>query len=940
MIAKRVHRQKSEDGEIKPDNYKALALYIAHANEKDGEKTDHFWMVNCEAGEGLEDLDLAVLEIKATQNLNTRSKGDKTYHLIFSFREGEKPPLEALQEMEREFAKALGFEDHQRVVGSHQDTGNYHVHVAYNIIHPETLKSHQPGFDYYRLEDVCRAMEQKYGLQVDNGIEKTRGVSQEADKLTAKAKGLEAQTWEESFERYVKGYREEILEIRNTAASWEDLHTRLSGYDLVIKKRGNGLVFNTLDDRATLKASELHRNFSKPALEKTFGAFEEPPAGLLKGMQEKAPEDRPASYEERPLTRYPGQEALWEKYQQARRASAAPNRRGSGTHTQQNKRSLAYKIWRNWKTFLQAEALSDPMAMAIILYHQKLLKMPEQMFGINKQGHPFKHRYTQRLKGTQSAEEKRARLETEIARQAFTLWRGLGPWASQKNAEWLKDRKINSYGLKLNALGEPVVPLRDEQGRLHSLVTLTENGAVYMPGGKRLGLYHVIDPALLLRPEERQAHAAAKNARAMTKDSAPSLSDKGSETLKPEMSSGTLEPEAGPETLFVAVGYETAAALYEATGRPVFVALEEDNLREIAALARKQHPELEIMIVQDMPASLTVTADLAVPESETGTAIPIPEASGSDPGQQNDTQRVTGPTPDEPAPKEVNAETPIPPQASNKAEPLIVPPPLTLEQIEQQAASLQQAQEIAEQIGGLVLSPALSEGLKKQKVQNWHQLSLDQGKGTFVRTVATEISLAYSKADRLVSSRWWDKAPDAAERVWLDVPYKDGQEARKHGAKWDARERSWYIKQQQFTEELRPYIPTEPEEAPYIEMDKDLALSLGGIEERAHSAKEIIDSHYGLDNKGRPLAGIAEPLEHDGSYQEFDQDTALEMGAFEEHTITVQDIIQCADPTETELQVSENASSEEKIKSREKVNTEQAYLKKNPDHQKNTDLER
>jgi len=71
-------------GKKEPGPFRALAKYIAAAKEK-GEKLDDLWIVNANAGNGLEDLDLAIREVDAQQALNTRVKKNKSYHLVVSF---------------------------------------------------------------------------------------------------------------------------------------------------------------------------------------------------------------------------------------------------------------------------------------------------------------------------------------------------------------------------------------------------------------------------------------------------------------------------------------------------------------------------------------------------------------------------------------------------------------------------------------------------------------------------------------------------------------------------------------------------------------------------------------------------------------------------------------------------------------------------------------
>ena len=49
------------------------------------------------------DLPLAVREIAATQQLNTRAQSDRTYHLLISLRAGEHPDADTLKAIEERF---------------------------------------------------------------------------------------------------------------------------------------------------------------------------------------------------------------------------------------------------------------------------------------------------------------------------------------------------------------------------------------------------------------------------------------------------------------------------------------------------------------------------------------------------------------------------------------------------------------------------------------------------------------------------------------------------------------------------------------------------------------------------------------------------------------------------------------------------------------------
>ena len=181
MIAKHIHCQPEHD------QYGALARYIADAGH-DGEKCLANWCAGCSTED---DYELAALEVATVQALNTRSTKEKTYHLMVSFRPEDEARLtpKTFKAIEERFAAALGFSEHQRHCGVHKNTNNIHLHIAYNMIHPEKLTRQAPYFDYQRLSETCRKLEQEYGLAVDNGFDKARD-----NRLSQKAATLEAKS--------------------------------------------------------------------------------------------------------------------------------------------------------------------------------------------------------------------------------------------------------------------------------------------------------------------------------------------------------------------------------------------------------------------------------------------------------------------------------------------------------------------------------------------------------------------------------------------------------------------------------------------------------------------------------------------------------------------------------------------------------------------------
>lgn len=179
MIAKRVPRRAgtssparlvrymvAAQGGIEPESWQRTADYILDTKgaTTQGEKVSSYRVTNC----GTDDPGDATALIQVTQAKNTRSKSDKTYHLVYSFPPGERPPLDVLHAIEDELCAAIGYADHQRISAVHIDTDHLHVHVAINKVHPTGLQNIEPFFDKQRLMEACERLEIKHGLQRTN----------------------------------------------------------------------------------------------------------------------------------------------------------------------------------------------------------------------------------------------------------------------------------------------------------------------------------------------------------------------------------------------------------------------------------------------------------------------------------------------------------------------------------------------------------------------------------------------------------------------------------------------------------------------------------------------------------------------------------------------------------------------------------------------------
>ena len=286
----------------KNDHYARLADYIADAGHE-GEKSLMYWCAGCL---GDDDYQNGIAEAIDVQAMNTRTKQSKTYHLIISFRSEDEAKLtpEAFKAIEERFAAALGYAEHQRHCGVHKNTANLHMHIAYNMIHPEKHTRHEPFRDFWKRDTVCRELEQEYGLVIDNGRSNAKQQS-----LGEKAALIEAHTGQQSFESYAKGHRDKILHVLAAATDWQTLHEGLALYGMEIKPHGSGLVIaDRHNQRHTVKASAVDRGLSLKKLVEKLGPYR-PPQGLEKITEQ-------SRYQNAPLHRSPERGTLFTEYQQ------------------------------------------------------------------------------------------------------------------------------------------------------------------------------------------------------------------------------------------------------------------------------------------------------------------------------------------------------------------------------------------------------------------------------------------------------------------------------------------------------------------------------------------------------------------------------------------------------------------------------------------------
>lgn len=282
MIAKRILRPKATS------DFARLGAYIlkedrgaggAHADQTfdyilgkgNGEgRVGAAWATNCLT----DSPDLAIKEILATQALNKRSRGDRTYHLVVSFEPGETPEPAQLDDIETELCAAIGLGRHQRISALHIDRAHLHLHIAINKVAPDSFRCIEPYFDERKLMAACAALEIEHGLARTN-----HGLSKRA-RPKGRAGDLEAHAAEASFVSWVKEKIEApLLAVVNGKPQWASIHEILAREGLILKRRGAGLVIVDARGGLAAKASAVNHAFSFKELTSRLGPFQAASAG-------------------------------------------------------------------------------------------------------------------------------------------------------------------------------------------------------------------------------------------------------------------------------------------------------------------------------------------------------------------------------------------------------------------------------------------------------------------------------------------------------------------------------------------------------------------------------------------------------------------------------------------------------------------------------------
>lgn len=172
------------------------------------------------------------------------------------------------------------------------------------------------------------------------------------------------------------------------------------------------------------------------------------------------------------------------------------------------------------------------------------------------------------------AEAARKSIARRAAQRAENAWRRYAPtWSPPDGVlidtnTYLLKKSVRAHGTRFTAAGNMVVPITDIDGRIHGLQIIYHVATTKQAGGR-----------------------TTRNIAAGDKDYWPAGLVK----------SGHLHLIGGAPTWVVLVveGYATAASLHEATGLPVAVAFDANNLQPVAAVLHKRYRDAKILICAD-----------------------------------------------------------------------------------------------------------------------------------------------------------------------------------------------------------------------------------------------------------------------------------------------------------------------------------------------------
>lgn len=289
MIVKKI--KNPDKSSTKAERIKGLLEYILSPGDG-SEKCTH-WGANGFITDAQSSI---IAEMIALSEDAVRSK-DTVNHYILSWQDDEQPSHEQVDESVSVFLSEMGLDEHQTVYALHTDTHNFHVHIAVNRVHPDSIKCVEinRGFDIEAAHKAVAKIENIQGwkreakgryIVLETGDLARAHIDGEAQRKAPQDKrDMERRTGEKSA---VTIAIEVAAPIIKSVSSWEKLHEQLAKEGMTYERKGSGAVILVGD--TPVKASDVSRDASFGRLQKRLGVFSAP---QISGTYEKKREPEP-----------------------------------------------------------------------------------------------------------------------------------------------------------------------------------------------------------------------------------------------------------------------------------------------------------------------------------------------------------------------------------------------------------------------------------------------------------------------------------------------------------------------------------------------------------------------------------------------------------------------------------------------------------------------
>lgn len=229
------------------------------------------------------------------------------YHLVLSWHKHERPTQEQMFAAMDHLIRTLGLEEHQIVIGDHDDRPGKHIHAVVNTVHPISGLVWSKSNDQQKAELACRQIELDQGWSHDRGRFDFTVVEHGGQKIVELQPAPDA--WEKKKEDRAAGKRrpapgdvafqkhhgfesfsqsippalkDRFAQAVALATDWPTLHAALAPLGLLYRKHGSGARVHLVGSQEFAKASAFGQAFSIAGLQARFGPYRDAEPGIAR----------------------------------------------------------------------------------------------------------------------------------------------------------------------------------------------------------------------------------------------------------------------------------------------------------------------------------------------------------------------------------------------------------------------------------------------------------------------------------------------------------------------------------------------------------------------------------------------------------------------------------------------------------------------------------